>query len=463
MLLRASSVACVLQVPLVAFHPPPQIISSMRSPLLKGRALAVARSEHRKRLVATILLAVVVTHKLDTDRHARDGQAGTYIMETELWQPGFRVVGRKGNKKRKRMLWRDRLEQIGSESEFRARYKIPSRLFTEICGKIRCEVEAENTLQAARSSGGLITVKLRLSMALRYMAGGHYYDIADLHGVSPEEVHKSVRLVARAISKHYSTKLRFPYKDQEALQDLSDGFFKAGGETLPGCVGCVDGIVIPIEKPRWGEITNIKDMWNRKGYYAKVVQAMCDHNLKFMWMSAKCSGNTNDALAWDCTELHKTLQSGVLSEQFWIAGDDAYKGSGTVVTPFPGCGLPQAERAFNFYHSRTRMHIERAFGVWKERWGMFHRPSCLSLRTLNDVIKCTMILHNMCIDYNVTNTTFTGTIRETSDAWPGDDPEVIFNDMTPAEMINIIDMPYACREWLKNMLADTRVVAPDPV
>ena len=94
---------------------------------------------------------------------------------------------------------------------------------------------------------------------------------------------------------------------------------------------------------------------------------------------------------------------------------------------------------------------------------MFHRPSCLSLRTLNDVIKCTVILHSMCIDYNVTNTTFTGTRREMSDAWPGDEPEVIFNDMTMAELRNLIAMPYACREWLKTMLADNGVVAPDPV
>ena len=94
---------------------------------------------------------------------------------------------------------------------------------------------------------------------------------------------------------------------------------------------------------------------------------------------------------------------------------------------------------------------------------MFHRPSCLSLRTLNDVIKCTMILHNMCIDNNVTNTRFTGTARETSDAWPGDEPEVIFNDMTMAELRNISDMPYACREWMKIMLDEKGIIAPDPV
>jgi hypothetical protein len=101
----------------------------------------------------------------------------------------------------------------------------------------------------------------------------------------------------------------------------------------------------------------------------------------------------------------------------WIAGDDAYKGSGQIVTPYPGVTLTQEERAFKFYHSRTRMHIERALGVRKERWGIFHWPFCLSLLTIRNCIKCTMILHNMCIDDNILSTSaFNGTRRELSDA-----------------------------------------------
>ena len=132
--------------------------------------------------------------------------------------------------------------------------------------------------------------------------------------------------------------------------------------------------------------------------------------------------------------------SDTLARDLWIAGDDAYKGSGQIVTPYPGGARTEDKRAVNFYHSRTRMHIERAFGVWKERWGMFHRPSCLSLFNLMQVVKCTMILHNMCIDNNITPTTFHGTRRELSDVRPGDEAGVIFNDMTEAELRNIVDI-----------------------
>ena len=65
----------------------------------------------------------------------------------------------------------------------------------------------------------------------------------------------------------------------EGCDKLAEGFYKESVETTLGCIGCVDGIVIPIEKPRWGEVTNTNDMWNRKGCFALVCQSACDHHL----------------------------------------------------------------------------------------------------------------------------------------------------------------------------------------
>ena len=78
------------------------------------------------------------------------------ITEEELWPSGHKVVGRAPKKKRQRMNWKQRLEQIGSESEFRMRYKISSEKFKEICDKIRNDVEARCSLQGDRGSGGII-------------------------------------------------------------------------------------------------------------------------------------------------------------------------------------------------------------------------------------------------------------------------------------------------------------------
>ena len=249
----------------------------------------------RRKSVAMMLLAATTTHTYFAVanggplKDSGEREVGTYIEEVPLWEAGFKVVGRKGNRKRARMVWRSRLAQIGTESGFRTRYKISSQMFKDICDKIRKDVEAEDGKQAARSSGGLISAELKLSMALRYMAGGHYVDIADLHGVEKNEVYRAVRQVAEAINKHYSDRLHFPIDDRLACDKLAEGFYKESGETVPGCIGCVDGIAIPIEKPRWGEVINTNDMWNRKGFFAVVCQAICDHQLKFMWVSSGCT------------------------------------------------------------------------------------------------------------------------------------------------------------------------------
>ena len=212
-----------------------------------------------------------------------------------------------------------------------------------------------------------------------------------------------------------------------------------------------------------GEVENKNDMRNRKACFAMVFQAMCDSKLRFRWLGCALTGNSNDSIAWECSKLHHKLQETPLPHRLWIAGDDAYKASGTVVTPYPGARLHVYHRSFNYYHSRMRMTIERSFGVWKERWGVFHRPSCISLRLLGPMVRATMILHNMIITDNDTlpAASFTGTSREMSDMWPGDDPEVILNEMTPAELRNLYSVPQAQREWMCEMLEEKGIIAPD--
>ena len=118
------------------------------------------------------------------------------------------------------------------------------------------------------------------------MAGGDYKAITDLRGVHKNQVYKSQELVANSINKHYKQEMVFPFRDRKQCEKLAEEFFKESGDTIPGCIGCVDCIVIHIEKPKWDEVTNTNDVWNRKGCFAVICQAICDHNLKFMWVSS---------------------------------------------------------------------------------------------------------------------------------------------------------------------------------
>jgi hypothetical protein len=61
-----------------------------------------------------------------------------------------------------------------------------------------------------------------------------------------------------------------------------------------------------------------------------------------MWVSAGCTGDTNDALAWECINLAKILKDKPLPMYLRIVGDDVYKGNGQIVSPYPEVTLTQS-------------------------------------------------------------------------------------------------------------------------
>ena len=163
----------------------------MRSPNRHGQPAARARARAMQRRLCggtpaelqraqrtrLLMLLCVAGAIISSARICRPlGSAGVAFEQLPLWTGGHRVVGRKGNRKRRRLVWSDRLGQIQNEIEWRRRYKISSSCFRGMVNALRSQLEAQDVQQAARSSGGLITAELRLSMALRYMAGGHYID-----------------------------------------------------------------------------------------------------------------------------------------------------------------------------------------------------------------------------------------------------------------------------------------------
>jgi len=68
------------------------------------------------------------------------------------------------------------------------------------------------------------------------------------------------------------------------------------------------------------------------------------------------------------------------------------------VTPFPTSGLIRSKSDFNFYQSKTRITIERSFGVLVSRWGILRRPLSCSVRHTVSLVRCCMRLHITCIE-----------------------------------------------------------------
>ena len=267
-----------------------------------------------------------------------------------------------------------------------------------MCNKIRPLVGTRKDNRFARSSSGSgISTELCLSMTLRYLAGGSVLDIIDMHGVAYGTFYNLVWRTIEAVNA--SLRLPgLPLNDLDALEELSEGFSDLNKGSLVGCVGAIDGIAIRINKPSLWDTVFPKQFMNRKSFFSINCQAICDSQLRFTWASLKSPGGTHDSLAWRCTDLYAKLNDNALPSPYFLVGDDAYGCKNWMITPFPSRGLTQAKSDFNFYQSKTRITIERAFGVLVSRWGILRRALTCSLRHSVALVRCCMRLHNFCID-----------------------------------------------------------------
>lgn len=376
------------------------------------------------------------------------------------------MVDKAPNKPRQRMCWTTRMHALiddnGDLKEFLKRYKLSPDKFKEVADRIRPLVEARDKGQAKRSSRGgeFISAEIRLSIFLRFLAGGHYLDLVDIHGVSTAEIYNSVHRVAAAINKEYYDVINFPIRDKEALLEIAKEWESESQGAFPGCVGAVDGIALEIDKPDPLDCENPSDYWNHKVHgHALVFQVICDARCRVRWLNVRCTGDTNDALAWEASHLHRLLKEHPMDDIFYIIGDDAYKGGGDVITPFPGKGLSYEKDNFNFWQSSTRMKIEQTFGIWKERWGFFNRSSGLAMQNFEEIVRSSFILHNLVIDdpvASIMSHRFTGSFAEMSDIQPGDNLEVILNDVIPPEDLAIMRDRNATKRAILAMAIDEK-------
>ena len=92
------------------------------------------------------------------------------MVQSHAWESGFTVEGRVSNKRRRRMLWQDRLSDL-SDSDFLKRYKVRKVMFDKMVRKLRPLLEPNHVRSRASSGSEPVTTEIQLSMTLRWLAG----------------------------------------------------------------------------------------------------------------------------------------------------------------------------------------------------------------------------------------------------------------------------------------------------
>jgi hypothetical protein len=144
------------------------------------------------------------------------------------------------------------------------------------------------------------------------------------------------------------------------------------------------------------------------------VETLCDYNL-YAWhaVSGYC-GMLNDLSIWDSSYLLQSLCDGTFSEldfpfmvggemfhELWMLVDGIYPSLARFVKPI-SVPVGKREKLHSTWQESKRKDIERFFGVFKLKFGFFHKP--IPFQYEEDIISafyCCLILHNIAVTERV--------------------------------------------------------------
>ena len=153
--------------------------------------------------------------------------------------------------------------------------------------------------------------------------------------------------------------------------------------------------------------------FNRKKFPSIVLQAMVDHEYRFMHVYAGWPGSVHNAWSLANSALFAMGEAGTLVPNtirtmngvpvpVVILGDPAYPLLPWLMKPHPGVGLSAKLRKFNTCLSRAHVVVECAFGMLKGRWRFLLKRNDVNVEFMSTLsqlvvfytisVRCTTIL-----------------------------------------------------------------------
>ncbi|KAL2079802.1 hypothetical protein ACEWY4_025546 [Coilia grayii] len=138
------------------------------------------------------------------------------------------------------------------------------------------------------------------------------------------------------------------------------------------------------------------------GYAAVNVMVVCSAEGEFLDVVARWPGSTHDAFIWENSGLCRAAEGGGFGG-CWLLGDSGFPLRPFLLTPYLHAQTePQA--SYNRAHRLTRAVVERAIGVWKQRFRCLNKGAGglqLHPRKCCAVTVVAALLHNMALRANI--------------------------------------------------------------
>lgn len=173
---------------------------------------------------------------------------------------------------------------------------------------------------------------------------------------------------------------------------------------FPNCLGAIDGKHIRCKAPN-----NSGSLYfNYKKYFSIVLMAIADANLCLIAIDVGAYGKDGDSNVFKESCFGKKLYSNQLKlsesanlpntneypQPFVFIGDEAFALHSNLLRPYPGRGLNDTKRIFNYRLSRARRTVECTFGVLANKWRVLHTPIQVQPDFTDEIIKSCCVLHN---------------------------------------------------------------------
>ena len=267
--------------------------------------------------------------------------------------------------------------------------------FCILCRELRPFLQRREVVRAP------LSVEQRVALCLtRLGSNSELRIISNLFGVGLSTTCIVLHEVCRAIVDHLAAKyIHFP--TGQGLRTIVDGFESKWG--FPQCTGAIDGSHIPIIAPA----ENALDYYNRKGFHSVILQAVVDHEYKFLDVCVGWPSSVHDARVLGNSKIYAKCESGSFLPN-WpkticnstvplvMLGDPAYPLKTWLMKPFSDTGLTQRQWKFNYRLSRARVVVECAFGRLKGRWRSLMKRNDSKITNIPTLVTACCVLHNLC-------------------------------------------------------------------
>nr|XP_054595132.1 putative nuclease HARBI1 [Nothobranchius furzeri] len=227
-------------------------------------------------------------------------------------------------------------------------------------------------------------------------SGTSYRVVSRVFGMPRSTVHDIVHRVTEDVVAILHQVIHLP-KTPEEMEVVSRGFAGlARHRAFMKAAGAIDSCHIRIKAPSGPDGQCYR---NRKLFPSIILQAVCDHQGRFIDTYVGWPGSVHDSRVLRHSPLYR--QSAYPPPGHFILADGGYpclQHPLPLITPYKQVVLGVGAQRFNSHHSRARCIIERAFGMMKTRfWTIFLKALEVHHTFVPHVITACTILHNICL------------------------------------------------------------------